>query len=94
MSTLSTKSFLDRLQTFQAVWKNGVALGIVSSNFWSALDNAWNLLIAGMIASSKRKARLPRVAAVITSKTEVEEDSKATAKANELTAQLQSTKLE
>ncbi len=47
-----------------------------------------------MIASSKRKARLPRVAAVITSKTEVEEDSKATAKANELTAQLLSTKLE
>ncbi len=93
MSTLSTKSFLDRLQTIQAVWKNGVALGIVSSNFWSALDNAWNLLIAGMIASSKRKARLPG-SGVITSKTEVEEDSKATAKANELTAQLQSTKLE
>ncbi|EST05937.1 hypothetical protein PSEUBRA_004986 [Kalmanozyma brasiliensis GHG001] len=89
MSTLSTKAFLGRLQTIQAVWKNGVALGIVSSNFWSALDNAWNLIIAGMIASSKRKAQIHKVVASV-----VSGDAVATAKANELTQQLQSTKLE
>lgn len=81
MSTLSTRHFLDCLQTIQAVWKNGVALGIVSWNFWSTLDQAWNLLIGAMVVSSKRKVRTTAAAA-------------ASATANELTAQLQSTKLE
>ncbi|SJX66204.1 related to clp1, essential for A-regulated sexual development [Sporisorium reilianum f. sp. reilianum] len=81
MSTLSTRHFLDCLQAIQAVWKNGVALGIVSWNFWSTLDQAWNLLIGAMVVSSKRKVRTTATAA-------------ATATANELTAQLQSTKLE
>ncbi|CDR88956.1 related to clp1, essential for A-regulated sexual development [Sporisorium scitamineum] len=81
MSTLSTRSFLDCLQTIQAVWKNGVALGIVSWSFWSTLDQAWNLLIGAMLVSSKRKVRTTATAA-------------ANATANELTAQLQSTKLD
>ena len=74
MSSVSTRHFLELLQTIQAVWKNGVALGIVSWNFWSTLDQAWNLTIGAMV-TSKRKIRV-------------------SAATNELTAQLQSTKLE
>ncbi|KAJ1019982.1 hypothetical protein NDA16_004263 [Ustilago loliicola] len=80
MSTLSTKIFLELLQTIQAVWKNGVALGIVSWNFWTQLDNAWNLIIGAMVASKRRSQK--KMAAV------------AAATANELTAQLQSTRIE
>ncbi|KAJ1031469.1 hypothetical protein NDA13_001862 [Ustilago tritici] len=80
MSTMSTKTFLELLQTIQGVWKNGVALGIVSWNFWTQLDNAWNLIIGAMVAS-KRRSQL-KMAAVTA------------ATANELTAQLQSTRIE
>ncbi|TKY85992.1 hypothetical protein EX895_004817 [Sporisorium graminicola] len=80
MSTLSTRYFLECLQAIQAVWKNGVALGIVSWNFWSTLDQAWNLLMGAMVVSSKHKVCTTATVA-------------ATATANELTAQLQSTKL-
>lgn len=79
MSTLSTKTFLELLQTIQAVWKNGAALGIVSWNFWTQLDNAWNLIIGAMVASKRRSQKVTAVAA---------------ATANELTAQLQSTRIE
>lgn len=78
MSTLSTKAFLDRLQTIQAVWKNGVGLGIVSWNFWTVLDNAWNLTINAMLVS-KRRSHHYKVAM---------------AAANEITAQLKSTRIE
>nr|QBH67472.1 hypothetical protein UE_1406 [Ustilago esculenta] len=80
MSTMSTKAFLELLQTIQAVWKNGVALGIVSWNFWTVLDNAWNLVIGAMVAC-KRKGQRKVVAA-------------AAATAKELTAQLKSTRIE
>lgn len=77
MSTMSTKTFLELLQTIQAVWKNGVALGIVSWNFWTVLDNAWNLIIGAMVRS-KRKSQMKGVSA----------------SANEIVAQLRSTRIE
>ncbi|SPO32372.1 related to clp1, essential for A-regulated sexual development [Ustilago trichophora] len=77
MSTMSTKTFLELLQTIQAVWKNGVALGIVSWNFWTVLDNAWNLIIGAMIRS-KRRSQIKGVSA----------------SANEIVAQLRSTRIE
>ena len=77
MATLSTKHFLERLQAIQAVWKNGVALGIVSWSFWATLDNAWTLLV-GAMAAGKRRSQLKLVSAT----------------ANELTAQLRSTRIE
>lgn len=79
MSTLSTKHFLQRLLLIQSVWKNGVALGIVSCNFWSTLDHAWNLTIGAMVARSSRSKRTVAAEHV---------------GANELTVKLQSTKLE
>lgn len=80
MSTLSTRAFLELLQTIQAVWKNGVAMGIVSWNFWHQLDNAWNLNIAAMIASKRRSQKKVAAAAM--------------AVANDISAQLQSTRIE
>lgn len=80
MATLSTRTFLERLQTIQAVWKNGVALGIVSWTFWTQLDHAWSLIIAAMIVSRRRGQIKVAAAAAKT--------------ANELTAQLQSTHIE
>ncbi|SNX82095.1 related to clp1, essential for A-regulated sexual development [Melanopsichium pennsylvanicum] len=79
MSTLSTKQYLELLQTIQAVWKNGVALGIVSWNFWTVLDNAWNLIIGAMMVS-KRKGQA-KVAKAIAAST------------SELSAQMESTRI-
>lgn len=76
MSSLPMRTFLEHLQTIQAVWKNGVALGIVAWNFWAQLDNAWNLLVVAMVASKRKNAR------------------KSLAAASELTAQLESTRLD
>ncbi|KAJ9478863.1 hypothetical protein PHBOTO_002367 [Pseudozyma hubeiensis] len=87
MSTLSTRHFLQRLQHIQAVWKNGVALGIVSWSFWSTLDHAWNLTIRAMIASPATNRRTAVSLKHVT-------DDEGVAKDNELTEKFQSTKIE
>ncbi len=84
MSTMSTRTFLELLQTIQAVWKNGVAMGILSWGFWTQLDKAWNLVIGAMVASKRKsqyKAALMKAASTM-------------ATANELTAQMESARIE
>ncbi|GAC98591.1 hypothetical protein PHSY_006185 [Pseudozyma hubeiensis SY62] len=87
MSTMSTRHFLERLQHIQAVWKNGVALGILSWSFWSTLDHAWNLTIRAMIACPSTRRRTAVSLKHVT-------DDERVARDNELTEKFQSTKIE
>ncbi|KAN0065395.1 hypothetical protein ACQY0O_001231 [Thecaphora frezii] len=58
LSHLATNTLLDSLRRIQAAWKNGVAVGILSSRYWNQLDKAWQTVVAALVLAKKRKASL------------------------------------
>ena len=61
LSNLSTRELLGRLQLIQGVWKNGAALGILSTCYWSQLEKAWEYVVAALVLARKRKASTVKV---------------------------------
>ena len=55
LAHLPTQSLFQYAYKIHSAWANGVAIGLLHTQYWSTLDRAWNLVMAAL---SIKKARI------------------------------------